>query len=248
MGNIFPLVVLMTLLNFCQTVELGGDTKDCAQTVLGGKPLAGRVRVWAAQCAEVLPDGSEGQLHRLSHWLWRHLSVVPRPAGEWKVPDLRSVPVSLTLTLWSNGFCLCRARRYSTLFPPRRQTWLCLRGGVHHPIRMRCSLVTRLICATSAPLNRGTPCSFLQVSHYVSSALSLLPCEEYFDGVLRENNSKVLTHFSPSEGWIHAVLTPVDCLAFGGNFLHSLNIDMQLRWDCATFFCILDESLTSIRY
>lgn len=30
-------------------------------------------------------------------------------------------------------------------------------------------------------------------------------------------------------GWIHAVLTPVDCLAFGGNFLHSLNIDMQLR-------------------
>lgn len=33
----------------------------------------------------------------------------------------------------------------------------------------------------------------------------------------------------PFPGWIHAVLTPVDCLAFGGNFLHSLNIDMQLR-------------------
>lgn len=31
-------------------------------------------------------------------------------------------------------------------------------------------------------------------------------------------------------GWIHAVLTPVDCLAFGGNFLHSLNIEMQLKW------------------
>ncbi|KAF6091228.1 PHD finger protein 8 [Phyllostomus discolor] len=30
-------------------------------------------------------------------------------------------------------------------------------------------------------------------------------------------------------GWIHAVLTPVDCLAFGGNFLHSLNIEMQLK-------------------
>uniref|UniRef100_A0A8C6N115 Jumonji helical domain-containing protein n=1 Tax=Mus spicilegus TaxID=10103 RepID=A0A8C6N115_MUSSI len=29
--------------------------------------------------------------------------------------------------------------------------------------------------------------------------------------------------------WIHAVLTPVDCLAFGGNFLHSLNIEMQLK-------------------
>ncbi|XP_040048839.2 histone lysine demethylase PHF8 isoform X3 [Gasterosteus aculeatus] len=36
------------------------------------------------------------------------------------------------------------------------------------------------------------------------------------------------TLFIPT-GWIHAVLTPVDCVAFGGNFLHSLNIDMQLR-------------------
>ncbi|CAH1153396.1 unnamed protein product [Phaedon cochleariae] len=29
-------------------------------------------------------------------------------------------------------------------------------------------------------------------------------------------------------GWIHAVYTPVDSLVFGGNFLHSLNIGMQL--------------------
>ncbi|CAH1103341.1 unnamed protein product [Psylliodes chrysocephalus] len=29
-------------------------------------------------------------------------------------------------------------------------------------------------------------------------------------------------------GWIHAVYTPVDSLVFGGNFLHSLNISMQL--------------------
>ncbi|XP_063288723.1 histone lysine demethylase PHF8 isoform X2 [Pelobates fuscus] len=36
------------------------------------------------------------------------------------------------------------------------------------------------------------------------------------------------TLFIPT-GWIHAVLTPVDCLAFGGNFLHSLNISMQLK-------------------
>ncbi|KAK2489614.1 hypothetical protein MC885_005339, partial [Smutsia gigantea] len=36
------------------------------------------------------------------------------------------------------------------------------------------------------------------------------------------------TLFIPT-GWIHAVLTPVDCLAFGGNFLHSLNIEMQLN-------------------
>lgn len=30
-------------------------------------------------------------------------------------------------------------------------------------------------------------------------------------------------------GWIHAVLTPMDSLVFGGNFLHSLNIPMQLQ-------------------
>ncbi|XP_014209528.1 lysine-specific demethylase 7B [Copidosoma floridanum] len=30
-------------------------------------------------------------------------------------------------------------------------------------------------------------------------------------------------------GWIHAVLTPVDSLVFGGNFIHSLNIPMQLQ-------------------
>lgn len=40
---------------------------------------------------------------------------------------------------------------------------------------------------------------------------------------------EALIPFLPFPGWIHAVLTPVDCLAFGGNFLHSLNIDMQLR-------------------
>ncbi|XP_053548903.1 lysine-specific demethylase 2A-like [Bombina bombina] len=30
-------------------------------------------------------------------------------------------------------------------------------------------------------------------------------------------------------GWIHAVYTPQDTLVFGGNFLHSFNIPMQLR-------------------
>ena len=30
-------------------------------------------------------------------------------------------------------------------------------------------------------------------------------------------------------GWIHAVFTPVNSLVFGGNFLHSLNIQLQLR-------------------
>ena len=30
-------------------------------------------------------------------------------------------------------------------------------------------------------------------------------------------------------GWIHAVYTPVDSLVFGGNFLHSYSINMQLN-------------------
>ncbi|XP_066284104.1 lysine-specific demethylase 7B-like isoform X2 [Branchiostoma lanceolatum] len=36
------------------------------------------------------------------------------------------------------------------------------------------------------------------------------------------------TLFIPT-GWIHAVLTPVDSLVFGGNFLHSYNIGKQLQ-------------------
>ena len=36
------------------------------------------------------------------------------------------------------------------------------------------------------------------------------------------------TMFIPT-GWIHAVLTPIDSLVFGGNFLHSFNIGLQLR-------------------
>lgn len=30
-------------------------------------------------------------------------------------------------------------------------------------------------------------------------------------------------------GWIHAVYTPIDSLVFGGNFLCSLNVPLQLR-------------------
>ncbi|KAL0176693.1 hypothetical protein M9458_029023, partial [Cirrhinus mrigala] len=36
------------------------------------------------------------------------------------------------------------------------------------------------------------------------------------------------TFMIPS-GWIHAVYTPMDTLVFGGNFLHSFNIPMQLN-------------------
>ncbi len=37
------------------------------------------------------------------------------------------------------------------------------------------------------------------------------------------------TIFIPS-GWIHGVLTPIDSLVFGGNFLHSYNIDLQIQY------------------
>uniref|UniRef100_A0A8C3AAR5 JmjC domain-containing protein n=1 Tax=Cyclopterus lumpus TaxID=8103 RepID=A0A8C3AAR5_CYCLU len=36
------------------------------------------------------------------------------------------------------------------------------------------------------------------------------------------------TFIIPS-GWIHAVYTPTDSMVFGGNFLHSFNIPMQLN-------------------
>lgn len=36
------------------------------------------------------------------------------------------------------------------------------------------------------------------------------------------------TFFIPA-GWIHAVYTPVDSMVFGGNFLHGLDIGMQIR-------------------
>uniref|UniRef100_A0A8C3AHU8 Lysine-specific demethylase PHF2 n=1 Tax=Cyclopterus lumpus TaxID=8103 RepID=A0A8C3AHU8_CYCLU len=36
------------------------------------------------------------------------------------------------------------------------------------------------------------------------------------------------TLFIPS-GWINAILTPVDCLAFSGHFIHNLSVEMQMR-------------------
>ncbi|KAL4640613.1 lysine-specific demethylase 2A-like isoform X1 [Arapaima gigas] len=49
------------------------------------------------------------------------------------------------------------------------------------------------------------------------------------------------TFMIPS-GWIHAVYTPVDTLVFGGNFLHSFNIPMQLH-----ISSIEDRTRVSIR-
>ncbi|MGH0182675.1 UNVERIFIED_CONTAM: hypothetical protein FKN15_010533 [Acipenser sinensis] len=34
---------------------------------------------------------------------------------------------------------------------------------------------------------------------------------------------------SNNQGWIYATLTPVDCLAFSGHFLHNLSVEMQMR-------------------
>ena len=31
-------------------------------------------------------------------------------------------------------------------------------------------------------------------------------------------------------GWIHSVITPVDSLVFGGNFLHDLDIPLQIKY------------------
>ncbi|XP_078410324.1 lysine (K)-specific demethylase 2Bb isoform X14 [Cetorhinus maximus] len=48
------------------------------------------------------------------------------------------------------------------------------------------------------------------------------------DGCQRIELKQGYTFLIPS-GWIHAVYTPVDTLVFGGNFLHSFNIPMQLH-------------------
>ena len=50
----------------------------------------------------------------------------------------------------------------------------------------------------------------------------------FFSGVLRVVLNAGETLMIPS-GWIHAVFTPKPSLVFGGNFLHSLNIPMQLQ-------------------
>ena len=42
------------------------------------------------------------------------------------------------------------------------------------------------------------------------------------------------TLFIPT-GWIHAVLTPIDSLVFGGNFLHNFHIGLQIRYGKVNF-------------
>lgn len=60
-----------------------------------------------------------------------------------------------------------RVRKSSTWFPPPQPTWHYLNDGVLHPIRMRCSSVTRWICVIDALSNKGTPCSYQQVRYNI---------------------------------------------------------------------------------
>lgn len=59
-----------------------------------------------------------------------------------------------------------------------------------------------------------------KTEHYMGALLQ--------DGLRRIPVAKGETLMIPS-GWIHSVYTPVDSIVFGGNFLHDLNIAMQLK-------------------
>ena len=63
---------------------------------------------------------------------------------------------------------------------------------------------------------------YLYMYMYISDLLLLL---------VYNTCTYVCIPFSPcaGPGWIHAVLTPVDSLVFGGNFLHRFGVVMQLR-------------------
>ncbi|XP_072256323.1 lysine-specific demethylase 7A isoform X2 [Pyxicephalus adspersus] len=70
------------------------------------------------------------------------------------------------------------------------------------------------------------------LAKYEAWSSSVTQSEEFFGDKVDKCYKCVVkqghTLFVPT-GWIHAVLTSQDCMAFGGNFLHNLNIGMQLR-------------------
>lgn len=43
-----------------------------------------------------------------------------------------------------------------------------------------------------------------------------------------------------SSGWINAILTPVDCLAFSGHFVHNLSVEMQMRFGHLSYYTHTD--------
>ncbi len=77
----------------------------------------------------------------------------------------------------------------------------------------------------------------LPTSSQIQTKLSVSRCIDTCTRGLRflESHRKCLTGsqdrdaFHDVAGWIHAVHTPEDSLVFGGNYLHSYNIPMQLR-------------------
>ncbi|CAG0896830.1 unnamed protein product [Cyprideis torosa] len=84
------------------------------------------------------------------------------------------------------------------------------------------------------------------LSMYARWCLSASRTEMFFadqaDSCYRLKLSPGETLFLPS-GWIHAVFTPVDSLAFGGNFLHSYSIPLQLSSYELEGACKTDEHL-----
>ncbi|XP_033213508.1 lysine-specific demethylase phf2-like isoform X2 [Belonocnema kinseyi] len=78
-------------------------------------------------------------------------------------------------------------------------------------------------------LIRPTPTNLQLYQHWMCSSTQ---SETFFGDqadacykcILKEGQTMLIP-----TGWIHAVLTPVDSLVFGGNFIHSLNIPMQIQ-------------------
>ncbi|XP_043943217.1 lysine-specific demethylase 7A [Protopterus annectens] len=74
--------------------------------------------------------------------------------------------------------------------------------------------------------------SYENLALYESWSSSVNQSEVFFGDLVKKCYKCVVrpgnTLFIPT-GWIHGVLTSQDCMAFGGNFLHNLNIGMQLR-------------------
>ena len=75
-----------------------------------------------------------------------------------------------------------------------------------------------------------TSANLLLYEHWVASSSQ----GELFFGDQVEDCYKLVikqgqTVFIPT-GWIHGVFTPIDSLVFGGNFLHSLNVQLQIQY------------------
>jgi len=68
------------------------------------------------------------------------------------------------------------------------------------------------------------PWEEFSVSDLSQFAYALFQVDMCYKCVIKEGETMLIP-----TGWIHAVLTPIDSLVFGGNFLHSLNINMQLQ-------------------